>query len=167
MKKAILAAKKLLSVLVLSSFSFGAFAGIPVIDGANLTQNVLDVIEAVTQTAQQLNQYEMQMDQYQNQLQNTKNLASFEWNDAQSTMTNLQNLTDTLNSYKQKLGTINGYLDKYKQLSDYESNSCFTALGCTSADKTALTQNQQFHSDWLRKTQMMPWLRVSISSKAI
>ena len=61
-------------------------AGIPVIDGGNLTQNMLTALESIAQTlkqaeqyAKQVEQYQTQLEQYENQLQNTAAPAAYIW----------------------------------------------------------------------------------------
>ena len=51
--------------------------GIPVIDGANLSQTVMTAIESVAQTLKQIEQYQTQLQQYENQLQNTVAPAAY------------------------------------------------------------------------------------------
>ena len=46
-----------------------AYAGIPVIDATNLSQNIVSAIEEVAQTLQQVQQYSTQVNQYATQLQ--------------------------------------------------------------------------------------------------
>lgn len=74
-EKKILAAKfqsyRLLGNLASYQFITACTAGIPVVDGTNLTQNIMSAIEAVAQTAKQIQEYQTQLQQYENQLQNT------------------------------------------------------------------------------------------------
>jgi type IV secretion system protein TrbJ len=46
--------------------SMPTFAGIPVIDGTNLTQNIVAAIENTSQTLKQIQEYQTQLKQYQN-----------------------------------------------------------------------------------------------------
>ena len=57
-------------------------AGIPVIDGGNLVQNVMTAIESVAQTLKQIEQYQTQLQQYENMLQNTMAPAAYIWDQA-------------------------------------------------------------------------------------
>ncbi len=68
----ILAAKITTAAISLAFISpIPVVAGIPVVDGTNLTQNIMSAMESVTQTAKQIQQYQTQLQQYENQLQNT------------------------------------------------------------------------------------------------
>ena len=64
LKSKILAAKipALAIFLALNTFST-AYAGIPVVDGVNLEQNIMSAMEAVAQTTKQIQQYQMQLQQ--------------------------------------------------------------------------------------------------------
>lgn len=94
MKSKILAAKKTALAVALATgittITFApAQAGIPVIDGGNLTQNIMTAIESVAQTLKQIEQYQTQLQQYENQLQNTMAPAAYIWDQAQTTMDRL------------------------------------------------------------------------------
>lgn len=68
----LLAAKTALAAVLAGSIIITpAQAGIPVIDGGNLVQNVMTAIESVAQTLKQIEQYQTQLQQYENMLQNT------------------------------------------------------------------------------------------------
>ena len=78
MKPKFLAAKLALVVAVSSTLMVTPVqAGIPVIDGTNLSQNIMTAIESVAQTLKQIEQYSTQLQQYQNQLQNTMAPAAY------------------------------------------------------------------------------------------
>lgn len=144
MKPAILAAKISLAIVLLTGSVLPAQAGIPVIDGGNLVQNIISTIESITQTLKQVEEYKTQLEQYENQLQNSLTLSRFEWDDAQTTMRNLRNSVDTLNMYKNRLGSLENYLDKYQDLNHYENSPCFNATGeCTAEEKAAMQANMK------------------------
>ena len=69
----ILAAKKMgfIALALCSLSGQPAYAGIPVIDGGNLTQNVLTAMESVAQTLKQVEQYTKQVEQYSTHLPHT------------------------------------------------------------------------------------------------
>lgn len=81
-----LAAKTALAAALAGSIITPAHAGIPVIDGGNLVQNVMTAIESVAQTLKQIEQYQTQLQQYENMLQNTMAPAAYIWDQAQSTI---------------------------------------------------------------------------------
>ena len=69
--KKVLAAKVVLVfALTAPGVMTPAQAGIPVIDGANLTQTVMSAVENVAQTLRQIEQYRAQLQQYENMIQN-------------------------------------------------------------------------------------------------
>lgn len=128
-----------------------AHAGIPVIDGTNLSQNIMTALESVAQTLKQIEQYSTQLQQYENQLQNTVAPAAYIWDQAQSTITNLQRATDTLNYYKTQLGSLDNYLAKFQDVSYYRASSCFQRAGCTADQRAALDANSVTTSQALKK----------------
>ena len=79
----LLAAKTALAAALAGSIIITpAQAGIPVIDGGNLVQNVMTAIESVAQTLKQIEQYQTQLQQYENMLQNTMAPAAYIWDQA-------------------------------------------------------------------------------------
>lgn len=126
-------------------------AGIPVIDGTNLSQNIMTALESVAQTLKQIEQYSTQLQQYENQLQNTMAPAAYIWDQAQNTITNLQRATDTLNYYKTQLGSLDNYLAKFQDVSYYRASSCFQRAGCTADQRAALDANSVTTSQALKK----------------
>lgn len=132
-----------LMLAILIGMSANSNAGIPVIDGANLTQNITNTIESVAQTLKQIEEYKTQLDQYANQLQNTVAPAMNIWDDATTTMNNLRGAIDTLNYYKTRLGSLNSYLDKFGDLDYYMSSPCFDGSGgCTAAEWAKLEETR-------------------------
>lgn len=121
--------------------------GIPVIDGTNLSQNIMTAIESVAQTLKQVEQYKTQLQQYENMLQNTAAPPAYIWDQAQSTINGLMNATNTLNQYKQQLGSVDNYLGKFQDVNYYKSSPCFTNAGCSTAEWNAMKQAQQFGSE--------------------
>lgn len=128
-----------------------AHAGIPVADGVNLVQNVMTAIESVSQTLKQIEQYKTQLDQYENMLQNTAAPAMSIWDDAQSTINGLMNATNTLNYYKQQLGSLDSYLGKFQDVNYYKASPCFTSAGCSASQLAAIKQGQQLGSESQKK----------------
>lgn len=150
MKVKNLAAKFALAATVVFA-SATANAGIPVIDGATLTQQTMNTMEAVQQTLKQIEQYRTQLQQYENMLQNTMAPAAYIWDQAQTTIAQLRASVDTLQQYKRQLGNIDEYLKKYQDVSFYKNSPCFTATGCSAAERAALTANQQAVSTYQKK----------------
>jgi type IV secretion system protein TrbJ len=144
MKHKILAAKILSIAIVLgSSLSGPAQAGIPTLDSVNLFQNVLTAIEETTQTYRQIQEYRTQLQQYQNMLQNTMAPAQNIWDDAMTTMNNLRGAIDSLNYYKTRLGSLHNYLEKFGDLDYYMNSPCFDGSGgCTDAERAKLEETR-------------------------
>jgi len=135
-----------------------ARAGVPVIDSGNLSQNMISAFEEVTQTlkqveqyATQLQQYETQLQQYQNMIQNTVAPVAYLWDDVQGIMNKLMATANLLDYYKQKAGSIDGYLSKFQDIDYYKSSPCFTASGCSDAEWAALQQSQTLGSGSQKK----------------
>lgn len=122
-------------------------AGIPVIDGANLSQNLISAIENVAHTLKQIEQYRTQLQQYENMLQNTTAPSQQIWDAANVTMRQLRTSIDTLDHYKASLGSIDAYLRKFKNTSDYRGSPCFSVNGCTQAQWDAMTESERLGSE--------------------
>ena len=140
LKSKILAAKiPALAILLALNSSSTAYAGIPVVDGANLEQNIMSAMEAVAQTTKQIQQYQMQLQQYENQLQNTMAPAAYIWDQAQGTINDLTQATNTLAYYRNQLGSLEAYLGKYQDVAYYRGSPCFSKEGCSEAEQAAST----------------------------
>src|SRR5574338_421862 len=150
MKRRYLAAKAFL-VVVLSAGPLTAHTAIPVIDGANLAQTVVTAIESVAQTLKQIEQYQTQLQQYENQLQNTVAPAAYIWDRAQSTINGLMSAVDTLNYYKTQLGSIDAYLGKFQDVAYYRGSPCFSSVGCSDAERAAMSENRRLASESQKK----------------
>lgn len=155
-----LAAKTVLA----ASLTFGmgmlqvAHAGIPVIDGGNLTQNVISAFEEVAQTvkqieeyAKQVEQYQTQLQQYENMIQNTAAPAAYIWDQANNTINKLVQAQDMLTYYQNKAGSLDAYLAKYQNASYYRSSPCFSGGGCTNAEREAMAENREQFNDAQRE----------------
>ncbi|KGK67405.1 P-type conjugative transfer protein TrbJ [Xanthomonas euvesicatoria] len=152
MKPKFLVAKLALVVAVSSTLMVTPVeAGMPVIDGTNLSQNIMTAIESVAQTLKQIEQYSTQLQQYQNQLQNTMAPAAYIWDQAQSTINGLMNATNTLNYYKNQLGSLDSYIGKFQDVNYYKGSPCFSATGCSAAEWTAMKNVQQLASESQKK----------------
>lgn len=138
--------------VVLASTTPPTHAGIPVIDVASLSQLVISTIESIAQTLKQIEQYTTQLQQYENQLQNTLAPASYIWDAAQTTMTELRNTVDTISYYKTRLGSIDNYLEKFQHVDYYKQSPCFTPTGCDAASWAALENIREFASEAQKET---------------
>lgn len=153
MKQKFLAAK----VALVVALTAGAFttspvqAGIPVIDGGNLVQNVMSAMEAVAQTAKQIEQYQTQLQQYENMLQNTMAPTAYIWDQAQSTINGMVSAVDTLSYYEQQLGSLDSYLGKFQDVAYYRGSPCFLAAGCSDAERAVMEENRRLSSESQKK----------------
>lgn len=130
----------LLLVLTNPGVMIPAQAALPVIDGANLTQTVVTAVENVAHTLKQIEQYKTQLQQYENMIQNTATPATYIWDQATSTMSQLRGAIDTLNYYKNQTGSLDSYLSKFQDVAYYRSSPCFKS-GCSKADWEAMNKN--------------------------
>jgi P-type conjugative transfer protein TrbJ len=146
-----LAAKTALAAVLAGSIITPVQAGIPVIDGGNLVQNVMTAIESVAQTLKQIEQYQTQLQQYENMLQNTIAPTAYIWDQAQSTINGLMNAVNTLDYYKNQLGSLDAYLGKFQDVSYYRSSPCFSAAGGSDAERAAMEQNRRLASESQKK----------------
>lgn len=151
-EKKILAAKiPILPVALATSLLIGSLqpvqAGIPVVDGTNLTQNIMSAMEAVAQTLKQIQEYQTQLQQYENQLQNTMAPAAHIWDQAQRTINDLNQATNTLAYYQNQLGSLDAYLGKFQDVAYYRSSPCFSAAGCSDAERAAMEENRRLASE--------------------
>ncbi|NMG56817.1 P-type conjugative transfer protein TrbJ [Aromatoleum aromaticum] len=128
------------------------YAGIPVIDGANLSQNIMTAIESVAQTLKQIEEYRTQLQQYENQLQNTVAPAAYIWDRAQSTINGLMTAVDTLNYYETQLGSVDAYLSKFQDVAYYRGSPCFSSAGCSDAERAAMSENRRLGSESQKKS---------------
>ncbi|EMX5477153.1 P-type conjugative transfer protein TrbJ [Alcaligenaceae bacterium] len=148
----LLAAKSAVAVALATGFITTTItpvqAGIPVIDGGNLVQNIMSAMEAVAQTAKQIEQYQTQLQQYENQLQNTMAPAAYIWDQAQATIGKLIEAQNTLAYYQNQLGSLDSYLGKFQDVAYYRSSPCFNGSGgCTPAEKAAMEENRRLASE--------------------
>ncbi len=147
-----LAAKTAIAVVLAGSIiATPVHAGIPVIDGANLTQTVMSAVENVAQTLKQIEQYRTQLQQYENMIQNTVAPAAYIWDQAESTISGLMNAVNTLDYYKNQLGSLDSYIGKFQDVSYYKSSPCFSASGCSDAERAAMEQNRRLASESQKK----------------
>jgi P-type conjugative transfer protein TrbJ len=154
MKQKFLAAKLALVVALSSTLTVAPVqAGIPVLvdGGVNTANTILSTIEEVAQTLKQIEQYSTQLQQYQNQLQNTVAPAAYIWDQAQTTINRLMRATDTLNYYKTQLGSLDAYIGKFQDVAYYRSSPCFSAAGCSDAERAAMEQNRNLASESQKK----------------
>jgi len=122
-----------------------------VFDPTNTAQTTITASEEVSQTLKQVQEYSTQLQQYQNQLQNTLAPAAYVWDQATGTMNKLRGSIDTLNYYKNQVGSLDGYLSKYQDVNYYRNSPCFSLTGCTAAERADLNATMTMSSQAQKK----------------
>lgn len=121
-----------------------AIAGIPVIDGGNLAQNIIGVLESINQTLKQIEEYETQLQQYENQLKNSIGPAFEIWDKATLTMNKLNDAMNKLEQYKHQIGNLDAYLSKFQDVRYYNTTPCLSNGKCSDEDIARLNENTSF-----------------------
>ena len=127
-----------LVICVSLSLPTPSFAGIPVIDSTNLSQNTLTATEEITQTLKQVQQYSTQLSQYSTQLQQYSNMMqntavpnSFTWANASQTISGLSRTLNTLSGFQSQFGSLDNYVNTYQNQNQYANSACFNNMACT------------------------------------
>lgn len=110
----ILAAKIFIVMCLFLAPSYVCSGGIPVIDGANLSQNMLTAVEEIAQTLKQVQEYKTQMDQYERQVNNSLDFDEFLWDEADSTISDMLGTISSIEAMKNLAKDTAGYLDAMK-----------------------------------------------------
>lgn len=168
MRKNNLAAKvALLSVAIATIPLMPVHAGIPTVDVANIVQTSITALEAMAQTAQQIEQYQTQMMQYEDQIRHSLAPVSSVWDAAQDTMDKLVAAQNTLAYYENQLGSLDRYLEKYQDVEYYRNSPCFTAVGCSSAERAAMHENRVMASESQKKANDALFTTISAHQKSL
>lgn len=77
--------------------------------------------------------------------------AAYIWHQAQSTINGLMNATNTLNYYKNQLGSLGSYISKFQDVNYYKGSPCFSATGCSAAEWTVMKNVRQLASESQKK----------------
>lgn len=138
-----LAAKALLAATVFFGFGVNAaHAGIPVIDGSNLTQNVMTALQTAQSYAQQLQQYSTQLQQYETEIKNSVAPAAYLWDQAQQTISKITSVMNQVQSLRDSNGgALTAYLGNFKDANFYSNSPCFKATGCSGSSYNQMLQN--------------------------
>ncbi|MFI3270734.1 MAG: P-type conjugative transfer protein TrbJ [Pseudomonadota bacterium] len=148
MRKATILACALAISLISGMPNTAKASGIPVIDAANLTQNTVDALESVTQTIKQIEQYILQLQQYEDQVKNTVAPYAYVWAKAEETMAAAYSLQNTVNACVNTTGSLDTYLEKYKNLNTYRSSPYFDRMsGGTDEQAAALMEGEEKGSE--------------------
>lgn len=149
----------LASFLTLSTQAHAIFgAGDIVYDPSNFAQNVTAAISEVTQELKQVEQYTTQLRelmtaklQLDDMLQNTQQLAQFNWDDAQGIVSELVELTNTIDSFKTQLGGFDNFLGQFQDIDYYRFLPCVGGNTCTPSDRAKIAESNRFGSEIRKK----------------
>lgn len=118
-------------------------SGIPVLDGANLSQTTISALQNIASVLKQIEQYQTQLKQYENQLRNTVAPAAYIWDEVNKTIADMNTAINKLKAYRQRIGDIQSYLKKYQSSEFYKSSPCYSLKGCTAAERAQLAKNRE------------------------
>ena len=112
--------------------------GIPTIDIQNVVQSTISALQNVMAVQKQIEQYQTQLQQYENMLVNSANPSAFNWDAVQSTITKLNQASNTLKPLTAQAGGIDAFLQQTKDFAGYSTSACFTSAGCSTNERAAL-----------------------------
>ena len=125
-----------------------------VYDPGNFAQNVTSAISEVTQELKQVEQYTTQLkelmvakQQLDDMLQNSQQLARFNWDDAQGTMSQLVGMTNTIAYYKSQLGSFDSFLRQFQSVDYYRYLPCIGSNTCTESDRANIAESDRLSSE--------------------
>lgn len=136
--------KKMFSLMTVFLLVFQIFifsgrvsaGGIPVFDGVNLGQSIMQVIEAIMQNAALAEQYAKQIQEYQTQLQqledqirNSVAPAAYIWSQVETTLNEMQALQNKVQAIYDNVGGLEAYLAKYGDINYYKNSPEFGKHG--------------------------------------
>lgn len=112
-------------------FSFSVFVGMTtvkegfsltlhVVDWTNLAKNISILDENIKQTKLNSQKYSEMLKQTEVLMKNISKPNRYFFDDIQATINNIKAAKNSISSYKKKLGGIQAFLKKYKNLKDYE-----------------------------------------------
>jgi P-type conjugative transfer protein TrbJ len=133
----------LLGGMALGGPLLGRASGIPVVDVANLAQNIRIVAQSVAQTAKQIEQYKTQLAQYELELRNATAPKAFIWDRAQTTLGNLQRAMDTLAQYEKELGSLENVIASFHDYDRYRNTACVQTGRCSPEEAAQLEQTRR------------------------
>jgi P-type conjugative transfer protein TrbJ len=129
-----------------------------VYDPSNFAQNITAAISEVTQELKQVEQYTTQLrelmtakQQLDDMVQNTKQLTHFSWDDAQGTITQLLGITNTIDNFKNQLGSFDNFLGQFQVIDYYRNLPCIGANSCTLSDLAKLAEVDRLSSEARKK----------------
>jgi P-type conjugative transfer protein TrbJ len=89
--------------------------------------------------------------QLDDMVQNTKQLTRFNWDDAQGTITQLLGITNTIDGFKNQLGSFDKFLGQFQVIDYYRNLPCIGANSCTVAGLAKLAEIDRLSSEARKK----------------
>lgn len=141
-------------LLMLTIISIQSYATIPVIDPANLQNNILLKIEAVKQTLQSIEQTKNQLRQIQNDVKNMeslgRDLTTGQLNDLQR---NLQQILNIRNDIKSQLTDFNNFNNSFNKIyGDLDGFDSMSAMELEKNTNDLLEEQKNTLEDSMRIT---------------
>lgn len=118
-----------------------ADAGIPVIDGANLTQNIVTALQTTASYMNAVQQYATQLRQYQTQLENMVEPELQVWQDMNGMNSQFQYTMQDLNSTFAQIGDPQQYANYFQTAVQMQSSPCYAGGQCAPADLSGIVKN--------------------------
>ena len=152
--------RKTTNYLIMMLFALGQLSlmfpvragGMAVIDVANIKQTTITAIESVEQTLKQIEEYKTQLMQYENMIRNTLAPPAYLWAQAQNVMFKLIHLTNTIRFYEQQYGSLDGYMQRFRNVDYYRASPCFNLQDkCNDAAWTLLQDGQRTSTEAQKK----------------
>jgi type IV secretion system protein TrbJ len=112
-----------------------------------LMNDTSSLANEATMIANQVTDYTNQLSQLENAVQNTIAPVAYVWDQAQQKMNMLRNISSTLDRYKSRFGSIDGYLSKFQDVNYYRNSPCFRLGNCTQAELKRIHDNLAFGSE--------------------
>ncbi|NKJ23849.1 P-type conjugative transfer protein TrbJ [Dyella sp. SG609] len=144
-----------------------AFAQWAVIDGTNLSQNILTAARSLQSNINQAQQIAYQLQMYKNMLQNTAALPEQVWADASGTLNQLANVAQTGQSLSYSAASVNGQFQStfpgYKTSTDYGASYRQWSQTALDSMRGALNAAGVQNANFANEEQTIAGLRVAAS----
>ena len=105
-------------------------SGIPVLDAANLSQNVMTALYQVMHYTQKLQEIKTQLSQYEDQLRNSLAPAAYIWTQARKAMNELTEIQNQIAYYKRlsNFDSLKSYLKTFATVDAYRGAAWFNEM---------------------------------------
>lgn len=112
-----------------------------VFDAAVEVQTAISAVQETLQTAKQIEEYATQVLQYKNQLVNTVSQPVWYWDQVMGTFNQIMGLVNIVDGFKTRYGSLDYWLNHYKDLSTYRMSPCYGPNGCSESEYNELHQS--------------------------